>query len=823
MLATSGLKGPSGVPEAFMDTPVVNGKAYPTLTVPADKVRFRILNAANDRFFNLSFWVADPNVTYPAGYTGPGLSEVKMVPYNTTQNAAKPFPTWWYDGSVPNKFDDRVGGVPDPDTRGPAWIQVGTEGGFLPAPALIKNQPVNYVMNKRDITVGNVMQKALFMGPAERADVVVDFSKFAGKTLILYNDSPAPVPAADPRLDYFTGNDDQTGTGGTPSTLPGFGPNTRTIMKITVAGTDSGTPGPVDDYDAAYLATLQTALPQAFAASQDKIIVPQAPYNAVYGGSFPGDASAYVKIGDTKFTFRPLGAVGTGSCVTSPTGCVTVNLLPKAIIEDFQIDYGRMNAILGNEIPNTNVTNQTSIPQTLTDPPVEMVKLTDPTIDTALIGTAADGTQIWKITHNGVDTHAIHFHMFNVQILNRVGWDGAIRPPDANELGFKDTVRMNPLEDIVVATRPIRLTMLPFKVPNSYRLLDPTQPAGAAMGFTNVDPQGNPVTILNQTANFGWEYVYHCHLLGHEENDMMRPLVIAAPPEAPTGLTTTVTGNGGNRRVVLNWTDASVVANGFRIQRATNSAFTTGLLTFPDLGYVKTFTDPNPYATGTVYYYRAIALNTVGSTVPGYPTLTAESGPSAVAPVGLPTVPAAPTNLRATIVSGPRVRLNWTASAGATATVVEQSVNGAAYTVVATLGGTANAWTSPTVTANSTYAYRIKATNAAGASPYAGPVSVTIAAPAAVASFTVAVGPAGRRNATINIAWANSANAATYTIQRAANAAFTQNLQNWPGLTLNPDTDTVGRPGTYYYRIRAVNPVGNSAWTNASPFPLVVP
>ena len=39
-------------------------------------------------------------------------------------------------------------------------------------------------------------------------------------------------------------------------------------------------------------------------------------------------------------------------------------------------------------------------------------------------------TQIWKITHNGVDTHAIHFHLFNVQLLNRVGWDGAIRPAD---------------------------------------------------------------------------------------------------------------------------------------------------------------------------------------------------------------------------------------------------------------------------------------------------------------------------------------------------------------------------------------------------------
>lgn len=70
------------------------------------------------------------------------------------------------------------------------------------------------------------------------------------------------------------------------------------------------------------------------------------------------------------------------------------------------------------------------------------------------IGTMADGTQIWKITHNGVGTHAIHVHLYNVQLINRVGWDGAIKPPDSNELGWKDTVRMNPLEDAIIAVRP---------------------------------------------------------------------------------------------------------------------------------------------------------------------------------------------------------------------------------------------------------------------------------------------------------------------------------------------------------------------------------
>jgi len=42
-------------------------------------------------------------------------------------------------------------------------------------------------------------------------------------------------------------------------------------------------------------------------------------------------------------------------------------------------------------------------------------------------------SQLWKITHNGVDSHFIHFHLFNVQVINRVGWDGSIRPIDSNE------------------------------------------------------------------------------------------------------------------------------------------------------------------------------------------------------------------------------------------------------------------------------------------------------------------------------------------------------------------------------------------------------
>ena len=76
----------------------------------------------------------------------------------------------------------------------------------------------------------------LILGPAERADVIVDFTNFAGQTLILYNDAPTAFPALVPQYDYFTGAPDRTDIGGIAACPPGFGPNIRTVMQIVVPG-----------------------------------------------------------------------------------------------------------------------------------------------------------------------------------------------------------------------------------------------------------------------------------------------------------------------------------------------------------------------------------------------------------------------------------------------------------------------------------------------------------------------------------------------------------------------------------------------------------
>lgn len=641
---------PSVGMEQFNDTPMINGTAYPYVDVEPRAYRFRVLNAANDRFFNLHMYIAaDRNTPTTPGTTGtqlcdgsPGINvadctEVKMVPATNTSG----FPPKW-------STDGREGGVPDPATAGPSWIQIGTEGGFLPAPVEIPPQPINWNMNATAFNVGNVTDHSLLLGPAERADVIVDFSKFAGKTLILYNDAPAAFPALDPRYDYYTGDPNQMDTGGAPTTLPGYGPNTRTVMQIRVGSTNAAQPYNLAALQAAFTKTAVKA--GVFEAGQDSIIVPQAAYNSAYNPAtpFPGDWRAYVRIFDTAMSFTPVGSAAP----------VSVTFEPKAIHDEmgaaYDTEYGRMGGLLGLELLGTNALNQNLVLYSYNSPPTDIMQ-----DSMAPIGQLGDGTQIWKITHNGVDTHPIHFHLFNVQLINRVAWDGALMPPEPNELGWKETVRVNPLEDTIVAMRPVAPTQ-PFDVPNSIRLINPSLPEGAPLpgppgGF--VDPGLNAVTVFNHYVNFGWEYVWHCHILSHEEMDMMHGLAFAVAPASPGSLAATTT--GGSQSARLTWTDNSANESGFKIERATDANFTLNLTTFdapassPEsaIGGTLEYID-NTIQSNTSYYYRILATNVVGDTGPypppavGFPTKTVNSAVSNTAQlINGPIASVAPTAL----------------------------------------------------------------------------------------------------------------------------------------------------------------------------------
>ena len=788
----------SHVPEAFMDTPVINGTAYPYAEVQPTTYRFRILNGCNDRFVNLQLYQADPtgyaiNATGTSVTPGTGFgTEVPMVPAEA--NPAIPFPPAWLaqtPGMVPDVLDGRIGGVPNPSYFGPTMIQIGTEGGLLPAPVELPNQPIGFEQNKRNIVVLNVKQKTLFLAPAERADVIIDFSAFAGKTVILYNDSPAPVPAGDPRNEGFTNNLDQTGGGGAPATIPGYGSNTRTLLQFRVA---SATPSPT------FTATSLTApLAAAYVATQETPIVQQAAYGPTYGTTYQ---DVFSRIQDTSLptTPQPLGSLtltasgkgytsaptvgflggnGTGAAATATvaggkitaltltnsgsgyiypptvtftggggTGATatavlvsTLPMLPKCIQELFD-PAGRMNATLGVELPFTTALIQTTIPLGYVDPATETV--------------APGETQIWKITHNGVDTHGVHFHLLDVQLINRVGWDGAITPPDANEIGWKDTVRMNPLEDIIVAVRA-KTPQLPYGLPESVRLLDVTQPVGSTMNFTNVDPlTGNapPTPVTNVMTNFGWEYVWHCHILGHEENDMMRPIVYnvgSVIPTAPSGLVGVINANG--LQTDLTWTDptpamtATTLGNaaneiGFRIERAAVTNAVTGA--FSPVGYAlanaTAYSDTTIIGGGNNYAYQVIAYNAAGNSPPSNPAMIATPTTGPGAPTG---VVAAAGYLQATVTFGAPVNNGGSAITGYT--VLSNPAGG----TDANAGATGLTHTVTGLTAGVSYDFTVIAQNAVGTGPASAPPSNSVIPYTLPGAPTGVAATSGVRQATV--------------------------------------------------------------------------
>ena len=607
-----GVPNVSATMEAFGDTPVVNGEAYPYLDVAPQAYRFRILNAANDRFFNLQFYVADPNVVTSDGRIN---TEVSMIP--STLPAGSTVSTLPY--------------VPNPAYNGPDIIQIGTEGGFLPAPVVIPDQPITWNANMKMFTYGNVQDHSLLLGSAERADIIVDFSKYAGKTLILYNDAPAGFPAYDPRNDYFTGDQSQMSSGGPTTTHAGYGPNTRTIMQIRVANM---TAAPAYDLTALQNAFATTSTHTGvFNASQDPIIVPQSVYDSAYNRTFTNNA--FIRIQDTNMTFTTLTGAN-----------VTIGLQQKAIHDEmggsYDPIYGRMQGSLGLEVASGTAVTQQFIPLGYASPPTDI--LTDNW--EVMSPVQGDGTQIWKITHNGVDTHAIHWHLFNVQLINRVGWDGAIITPDANELGWKDTVRVDPLSITYVAIRPISM-ILPWEVPSSYRLIDPTMPEGQSLapppgGF--FDPNAVSVTPINKYIDYGWEYVWHCHLLEHEEMDMMHSMLFGVAPVAPSGLIATVNG-ANNTWVNMTWMDNSIAETGYIVQKSFNSSpfFTIGTVVSPHNSTGPTSGNKMYFNTtivlnSTVYHFQVLANEILGDptnystpgglTYVGYPTLSVNSTPS---------------------------------------------------------------------------------------------------------------------------------------------------------------------------------------------------
>jgi len=152
---------PVWIQEFFGNTVCVNGKAKPYLEVEPRKYRFRMVNGSNARFYHLTL-----------------------------------------------KPSDASGAPSEKSGEAPQFVQIGTDGGLLPAP---------------------LARRALVIAPGERLDFVLDFAGRSGASFAMTNDAPAPytrggqVDAADVMLFNVSKPLAAPDTSAVPETLTPFG------------------------------------------------------------------------------------------------------------------------------------------------------------------------------------------------------------------------------------------------------------------------------------------------------------------------------------------------------------------------------------------------------------------------------------------------------------------------------------------------------------------------------------------------------------------------------------------------------------------------
>jgi subtilisin family serine protease len=257
-------------------------------------------------------------------------------------------------------------------------------------------------------------------------------------------------------------------------------------------------------------------------------------------------------------------------------------------------------------------------------------------------------------------------------------------------------------------------------------------------------------------------------------------------PAAPTALTASATSTSS---IVLTWEDNAPNETGYKVERRdTAGNFFQLALLGPD---TTTYTSTN-LASGVEYFFRVRAAGS-----------TADSYYSNVASATTFPPPPPPSGVTATALSPSTIRVDWVDnSSNETAFRVERSTNGTQWLFVANTPANVTTSTSLYLTPNTTYYFRVRATQDANFSAWSATASATTFPPPAAPTNVVATATG---SSSITVSWTdNSSSETNFRVERSMNgSAFSQvaqvgaNVTSWTNLNLTPGT-------TYSYRVRAV-------------------
>ncbi|GAB4574137.1 MAG: outer spore coat copper-dependent laccase CotA [Anaerolineae bacterium] len=181
----------------------------------------------------------------------------------------------------------------------------------------------------------------------------------------------------------------------------------------------------------------------------------------------------------------------------------------KLLLFEGEDKYGRLQPLLGivdldRTVPDGTSVNGMSLDGTLLwdDPITEVPNLGD--------------VEEWEVYNATEDAHPIHLHLVTFELLNREGFDGGISPKDNVDPKHPDDppTAGGVLSNIVLEGSPAG------PLPNE------TGPKDTAQMFPG------QVTRIRAKFDRPGRYVWHCHILSHEDHEMMRPYYVSPYPSS---------------------------------------------------------------------------------------------------------------------------------------------------------------------------------------------------------------------------------------------------------------------------------------------------
>jgi len=396
-------------PEFFGNAMVVNGTTWPVYHVARSKYRLRLLNGCNARTLTLKM------------VTGASL-DAEIADFNA-------------NGRITTLADSAL-----------HFWQIGADGGLLPLSA--------------------VELSRLKMMPAERADVVVDFSDLPEEINEIYLINEGP--------------DEPFGGGDAPGDFDAADPNTTgQIMKFVVdqemneASTDATASEPenLQFTDVTPLAPTKTRQVSLNELESETVFV------VVNGEDYVLDTNGNVSECDPS-TFTP--EVDGDECVPfGPTEAKVGILAPDPFSPDGFVGIPLMWTDMTGASTMLKVFNTDGIGRgkDVVVPVTEMPNIND--------------TEMWEIWNFTADAHPIHLHLVEFQVVER---EELI--PDDNGTGFKLSGVVTPREDWETGYKD---TVIAY----------PEQ-----------------ATRIRARFDVAGLYVWHCHIIDHEDNEMMRPYAV---------------------------------------------------------------------------------------------------------------------------------------------------------------------------------------------------------------------------------------------------------------------------------------------------------